>query len=76
MRKTSLSALGGKEGREFKELQTKLCLFGDSFEHGKLKSCLIADDELRRSVLSLFLEVGKVLSKSKYCKARTCISTC
>lgn len=45
--------------------QAKFCLFGDSFERGKLESCLNTDDELRESVLTLLYEIGKILTQSK-----------
>ncbi|EXJ86597.1 hypothetical protein A1O3_03550 [Capronia epimyces CBS 606.96] len=45
------------------ELQLKLYLFGDSFEHGKLESCLNADEELRGSVVGLLLDIGRILTQ-------------
>lgn len=60
--------LGRKDLRTLKHVQAKFYLFGDSFEHGKLESCLSADDELHQSVLSLLAEIGRILSESKPCR--------
>ncbi len=62
--------IGRTEQKALKHLQPRLFLFGDSFEHGKLESCLSADDELHQIVVSLLFEIGKILSKSKPCRLR------
>ena len=48
-----------------KEVQRRLYLFGDSFEAGKLESCLNADDELCSATLGLLADIGKILAHGK-----------
>jgi hypothetical protein len=47
-------------------LRSRFAVFGDSFEHGKLESCLNADDELRTSIITLLHDVGNVLLSGTY----------
>ena len=49
--------------RTLSRIHGKLLLFGDSFEHGRLESCLNIDDELRQTVLSLLHGIGRILSE-------------
>jgi hypothetical protein len=49
-----------------KELLGSLCLWGESFEHGKLDSILVQSEDLRESVLELLLAVAETISRSKY----------
>lgn len=68
------AVLKGQRRRCMKHLQGQFQLFGDSFEHGKLESCLNTDDDIRQSVLSLLFEIGKFLSEGESSFQRGCVS--
>lgn len=47
------------------DIRARFAAFGDSFEHGKLESCLNVDDELRTNILTLLHDIGNVLQRGK-----------
>ncbi len=62
---TRRSALDRRRSARLADIRAKLAAFADSFEDGRLESCLNVDDELRTSILTLLHDVGNVLQRGK-----------
>lgn len=53
-----------KSRRQLKEIESRFRLFGDSFEHGKLESCL-GDEEIHEKVLRFLLGIASALTQGE-----------
>lgn len=51
-----------KSQRQLEEAETKFWLFGDSFEHGKLESCL-GDEDIDEKILRFLFEIASSLTQ-------------
>ncbi|KAK5023271.1 hypothetical protein LTS07_009494 [Exophiala sideris] len=57
------------------DIQSKLIIFGGSFDGGKLEFCLGADNELRHDVLLVLCEIGTILAYNVFrCATETLLT--